>query len=222
MGGSIVHDRAPRPRRKRYLGAMTSPGPWDERYGTDEYVYGTAPNDFLVEVASMIPDGPVLCIGDGEGRNSVYLAGLGHAVTAVDGSPVGLKKGQALAATRRVSVEAVCARLEDFVFPPEHYAAVVSIFCHLPSALRKLVHGRAAKALRPDGVFVLEAYTPRQLKLRTGGPGDVDLLPTLADLRADFTDLEMVVGRELERDVLEGKLHQGLSAVVQVVAKKTS
>lgn len=199
---------------------MTSPGPWDERYGTDEYVYGTAPNDFLVEVASMIPEGPVLSIGDGEGRNSVYLAGLGHAVTALDGSSVGLAKGQALAATRRVSVTAVCARLEDYVFPTDHYAAVVSIFCHLPSALRREVHRRAAKALRPGGVFVLEAYGPRQLKLRTGGPGDVDLLPTLDALRADLTDLELVVGRELDRDVHEGKLHQGLSAVVQVVGKR--
>ena len=195
-------------------------GPWDERYGTDEYVYGTAPNDFLVEVASMIPDGPVLCVGDGEGRNSVYLAGRGHAVTAVDASPVGLQKGQALAATRRVKVTAVCARLEDYVFEVDHYAAVVSIFCHLPSALRHAVHARAAKALRPGGVFVLEAYVPRQIKLGTGGPGDVDLLPTLAGLRADLTDLELVVGRELDRDVHEGKLHQGLSAVVQVVGKR--
>lgn len=199
---------------------MTSHGPWDERYGTDEYMYGTAPNDFLVEASSMIPAGPVLSIGDGEGRNSVYLAGLGHAVTAVDASAVGLQKGQALAATRRVSVEAVRAQLEEYVFEADHYAAVVSIFCHLPSALRREVHRRAARALLPGGVFILEAYTPRQLKLGTGGPPVMDLLPTLDALRADLTELELVVGRELERDVHEGKLHQGLSAVVQVVGRR--
>ena len=59
---------------------------WDERYSSDDYVYGTAPNDFLVSVADRLPGGRVLCLGEGEGRNAVWLAQRGLEVTAVDGT----------------------------------------------------------------------------------------------------------------------------------------
>ena len=67
---------------------------WDNRYATDDFVYGTEPNDFLRHCANYIPDGPVLCLGEGEGRNAVFLAGRGHAVTAMDQSSVGLHKAR--------------------------------------------------------------------------------------------------------------------------------
>ena len=96
----------------------------------------------------------------------------------------------------------------------------MSIFCHLPSALRRSVHARVVRALRPGGVVLLEAYTPAQLGRGTGGPSDADMLPTLALLRAEFAGLEVLVGVERERAVLEGKGHRGASSVVQFVARK--
>ena len=72
-------------------------GFWDQRYGRTDYVFGTAPNDFLAAVAPDLPPGPVLCLAEGEGRNAVFLAARGHAVTAVDQSAVGLAKASALA-----------------------------------------------------------------------------------------------------------------------------
>ncbi len=42
---------------------------WDDRYDSDAYVFGTEPNDFLAAQRRLIPSEPVLCIGDGEGRN---------------------------------------------------------------------------------------------------------------------------------------------------------
>ena len=72
---------------------------WNSRFSVQEYVYGTKPNDFLVESVPALPPAParVLSLGEGEGRNAVYLASLGHRVTAVDASDVGLRKAERLA-----------------------------------------------------------------------------------------------------------------------------
>jgi len=39
---------------------------------------------------------------------------------------------------------------------------------------------------------------------------------TLAGLREELAGLEFLQGREMERDVVEGRLHTGRGAVVQV------
>ena len=63
---------------------------WDERYNSKDYIYGEEPNSFLAENIQSIPKGKVLCLGEGEGRNAVFLARQGYEVTAVDLSSVRL------------------------------------------------------------------------------------------------------------------------------------
>ena len=193
---------------------------WDVRYSTSEYVYGTAPNDFLVSVAAQIPKGKVLSLAEGEGRNAVYLAELGYKVMGVDASAVGLGKAHRLAEERGVTIETQVADLATFNIVPNTWDAIVSIFCHLPSGIRNSVHHKVVKGLRPGGVLVLEAYTPAQLALRTGGPTTEDMLMTVDKLRIELEGLQFIHARELERDVIEGKFHTGRGAVVQVVAVK--
>jgi SAM-dependent methyltransferase len=193
---------------------------WNERYSEPGYAYGTEPNVFLAAAAGQIPRGRVLSIGDGEGRNGVHLATLGHAVTSVDSSAVGLAKARALAAERGVTIETIEADLAEFIIAPATWEGIVSIFCHLPPALRRRVHALAAQGLAPGGVLVLEAYTPAQLALGTGGPSLAEMMPTLAVLRDELAGLEFVHALELERDVQEGAFHHGRSAVVQVIARR--
>ena len=191
---------------------------WDERYATDEYLYGTEANAFLTSVIDRIPPGRVLCLAEGEGRNAVWLAEQGRSVTAVDASPVGLDKARQLAAARGVYIDAVVADLADYPIPADHWDAIVSIFCHIRPDLRLDLHRRSVRGLRPGGVFVLEAYTPAQLLHRTGGPPNEAMLMTLAGLRQELAGLDFVHAVECEREVVEGRLHHGLGAVVQVVA----
>lgn len=193
---------------------------WDERYNTEEFVYGTKPNDFLVSVIDQVPRGRVLCLAEGEGRNAVYLAKLGCTVLAVDSSSVGLAKAKKLADENQVRFETLVADLAGLVIEPAGWDAVVSIFCHVPSAVRRELHRKVVEGLRPGGVLVLEAYTPAQLKLRTGGPPSEDLMMTLSSLRRELEGLVFKHAVELERDVIEGKLHTGRGAVVQLVAVK--
>lgn len=195
---------------------------WNERYDTEDYVYGTEPNDFLREQVGLIGEAPrkVLCLADGEGRNGVYLAGLGHEVLSVDASAVGLRKAQQLARRKGVPLETRMADLTEHEFPAAAYDAVVSIFCHLPQADRPHLHRQVASALRPGGILILEAYTPAQASRDTGGPGTPDRTPTAAELETAFVDFEIVLSRELDRQVVEGVGHSGLGAVVQFIARK--
>ncbi len=193
---------------------------WDERFSEPGYAYGTEPNQFLESVADRIPQGRVLSLAEGEGRNAVFLAGLGHEVTAVDTSSVGLAKVQALAAERGVTVTTVNADLADFEIEPGAWQGIVSIFCHLPPVVRASLHERCLRGLAPGGVFVLEGFSPRQLGHATGGPKSLELLMELAMIRQELPGLRLEIAREIERPVVEGTYHRGTAAVIQIFAEK--
>lgn len=202
-------------------GVVAGMNSWDERYEATSYYYGTEPNDFLRERFTEIrPGGEVLCLAEGEGRNAVFLAKQGYRVVAVDQSAVGLQKAERLAIERGVRIETVVADLDGYQIEPQRWDGVVSIWCHLPAELRAAVHRRVIDGLKIGGVFLLEAYTPAQLRHGTGGPKSADLLPTLADLRRELTGVEFVHAEERERIIHEGTGHEGLSAVVQVIARR--
>jgi len=193
---------------------------WDERYASPAYAYGTKPNDFVAAMAPRLPAGPVLCLAEGEGRNAVHLARLGHAVTAVDQSAVGLVKAARLAAAQGVALTTITTDLANYVIEPGAWAGIVATWAHLPPPLRRAVHAQVFAGLRAGGAFILEAYTPAQLAFGTGGPKDPALCMTLAALREELAGLDFEVGRECERQVIEGAHHTGRGAVVQVFARR--
>lgn len=194
---------------------------FDERYGGADYYYGTEPNDFLRESVTFIPKGgTVLCLAEGEGRNSVFLAGQGFQVTGVDSNPLGLAKLKALAESRSVSVVPVCADLAEYEPGIEAWDGIVSIFCHLPPPLRRVVNARSVAALKPGGVLILEAYRPEQAGRATGGPPDPALCVSREILQSDFASLQWRVCESKERSVVEGRGHTGMASVIQFIGEK--
>lgn len=193
---------------------------WDERFGAPGFTYGTEPNDFLASVAERIPQGRILSLAEGEGRNAVYLASRGYDVTAVDASAVGLAKARELAESREVSITTVLADLEQFIIAPQQWNGIISCYCHLPPPLRRTVHRASVAGLKPGGVFVLEAFSKKQLEFDSGGPKSLDMLMSLEELEEELAGLRFDHAAELERNVLEGSGHRGLAAVVQIFAVK--
>ncbi|MBT0666125.1 methyltransferase domain-containing protein [Geobacter pelophilus] len=193
---------------------------WNERYSEPGFSYGTAPNEFLVSVVDRIPNGRILSLAEGEGRNAVYLASLGYQVTGVDGSEVGLRKAAKLALERGVTITTIHADLSAFEIEPEVWDGIVAIYCHLPSAIRIPLHQAAVRGLKPGGAFVLEAFSKDQLPYDTGGPKSLDMLMSLDDLKQELAGLEFVHAVQMEREVLEGRGHTGLASVVQVLGIK--
>jgi len=193
---------------------------WDERYSTEEYVYGTKPNEFLEANTNSIPKGNVLSLAEGEGRNAVFLAKQGYSVTAVDASLVGLNKGRKLAEENKVVVEFIHADLAEYDLGENKWDGIVSIFCPLPSLLRKKLYKKIDAGLKRNEVFLFEAYTPEQLKHGTGGGNSVDLMQSKKSLSLELSGLNFKHLIKLERNVIKGIYHTGIGAVVQAIASK--
>lgn len=119
-----------------------------------------------------------------------------------------------------VLVEFIHADLADYDLGENKWDGIVSIFCPLPSSLRKELYKKVIAALKPNGVFLLEAYTPDQLKHGTGGGTSVDVMQSEESLRHELAGLKFKHLTELERDVIEGVYHTGTGSVVQAIATK--
>ena len=184
-------------------------------------MYGTDANDFLRDYAVSLRPGKALCLAEGEGRNAVWLAENGFTVTAIDASSVGLEKASRLAKKRGVQIQTIHTDLADFTIQPSQWDLIVSIFAHTPPEVRNKIHKQVVNNLKKKGIFLLEAYTPSQLDYKTGGPPTADLMMDLETLKDELQGLVMLHGRELVREIHEGKLHHGRGAVVQIIAKKS-
>lgn len=194
---------------------------WDERYDTPEYIFGQEPCRWLVMNQDRLPRmGCALSIGDGEGRNGVYLASLGLQTLSVDQSEVGLQKAQALAKAKGVTLNTKHADLADYEPEEASFDVVCSIYTHLPSPLREAVHAQCERALKPGGLFILEAYHHSQLHQGTGGPKTIDLLYSRDALLSDFKEMDVLEALEGFSHLDEGNRHQGIGHIVRLVLKK--
>ena len=197
-------------------------GTWNQRFAADGYLFGTEPNAWLREHAGVWHTGQhVLCVADGEGRNSVWLAGRGLRVSAFDIAEVGLAKARRLAAARGVAVDFRHADCDGYAWPRGTLDGVAAIFIQFADpALRERLFSRIVHSLRPGGTLLLQGYTPRQLEYRTGGPPLVDHVYTPELLRTAFAALDIIELREYEAELAEGSGHNGRSALLGLVARK--
>lgn len=191
---------------------------WNQRFESDDFVYGTEANSFLEQNAKILI-GPVLSIAEGEGRNAVFLASLGLEVLGVDGSSVGLAKAQKLAASRGLMIPDRSRRSRDLCATRELFW-----LCHFylgasPESDSKRLHNLVERCLKPGGIILLEAYTKAQLNRDTGGPKNPDMLMSKVNIEVRL-NCKPIVSQEIEREVIEGKFHTGLASVVQFIARK--
>jgi SAM-dependent methyltransferase len=197
---------------------------WDSRFATDDYIFGTEPNRFLVSQSHRLtPGARALSIGDGEGRNSVWLAQQGLEVEAVEISPRAVEKARKLAADRRVEVGFEVADVRAWNWPRARYDVVVAIFIQFASpSERTQIFDGIRSALKPGGLLILEGYGVEQIAYGTGGPPRVDHLYTRELLIDAFGDFEILLLEEREDRLEEGTKHVGRSALVDLVARKSS
>ena len=195
---------------------------WNQRFAGADHLFGTEPNVYLRDHAHLIaPGARVLCVADGEGRNSVWLARQGMRVDAFDIAAVGVEKARRLAAAAGVKVNYEVADCDAWRWPTGAYDAVVAIFVQFADpAMRERLFARMIDALAPGGLLVLQGYTPGQLEYKTGGPPIASHLYTAPMLREAFASLEIVELVEYEAEIAEGSGHAGRSALVGMIARR--
>jgi SAM-dependent methyltransferase len=195
---------------------------WNTRFSSEAYLFGTAPNAFLAsQHARLAPGMRALCIADGEGRNSVWLARQGLHVTAFDFSPVALAKARALAQRSNVTVAYHRSDIFHWDWSAAQYDVVVAIFFQFATPpQRAQIFAGLQRALAPGGSLMLLGYRPEQLAYGTGGPDKVENMYTETLLRESFAALEILHLTAHDDVVDEGSGHKGMSALIDLVARR--
>jgi len=195
---------------------------WNDRYSGADYIFGTEPNQFLVQCQPYLKAGmSALAVADGEGRNSVWLAKQGLVTSAFDISPIGVEKAKKLALDEHVEVDFSVSDCNGWDWAAKKFDVIAAIFIQFAAPeVRKLLFGNMIRSLNPGGLIVLQGYTPKQLDYKTGGPPDVENLYTEELLRTEFSSLDIMEINVYEMQLQEGTQHSGMSALVGLVAKK--
>lgn len=199
-------------------------GMWDKRYDTETYVFGTAPADFLLAQQGILKAAAgqsALAIADGEGRNSVFMAESGLNVTAMDGSANAIAKARKLAGEKAVEVDFQLTDLKTWDWTESQWDMVVAIFIQFADpAWRAEIFEGLKRTVKPGGLILLHGYTPKQVEYGTGGPPVPELMYTEDMLRDAFGDMEILRLEAYEKEIHEGPGHSGLSALIDLVARK--
>ncbi|WP_407492721.1 SAM-dependent methyltransferase [Pseudooceanicola sp. MF1-13] len=195
---------------------------WEERFSTDDYVFGKAPALFMESHEKMFQAGEsVLSVADGEGRNSVWLAKRGLNVTALEFAPSAVEKARKLAADQNVSLTHEEADVFNWDWPTDKFDHVLGVFIQFVGPDdRKRLFDKMKAAVAPGGMIALHGYTPKQLEYKTGGPSALENLYTPEILEDLFGGWDIVENRDYEKELSEGKGHSGRSALIDFVARK--
>jgi cyclopropane fatty-acyl-phospholipid synthase-like methyltransferase len=195
---------------------------WNQRFSGEDYLFGTAPNAFLASQRLLLRRGQTaLAIADGEGRNGVFLAEQGLDVLSIDFSANGLAKAQRLARARGVTLRTEQVNLFAWDWHGRGFDVIAAIFIQFaPPDERALLFANIKQGLNPGGHLILQGYRPKQLEYGTGGPPNAENMYTEALLRRAFGDLTIVHLREHDEAIVEGTGHAGMSALIDLVARK--
>ncbi|WPO78717.1 class I SAM-dependent methyltransferase [Flavobacterium sp. KACC 22761] len=198
---------------------------WDDRYKTEDFAYGTAPNNYLQEQIEKINPGAILFPAEGEGRNAVFAAQLGWEVSAFDISEEGRNKALRLAKNNDVSIDYQVGELETLDFHNEQFDAIALIYAHFPATIKSEIHRQLDQLLKKGGIIIFEAFSKKHLEYVTknekvGGPKDIESLFSIEEIKADFPNYEIIELEEKEIELNEGLFHNGTGSVIRFVGRK--
>jgi 2-polyprenyl-3-methyl-5-hydroxy-6-metoxy-1,4-benzoquinol methylase len=198
---------------------------WNDRYSSEEFAYGTAPNKYLKEQLEKLKTGSILFPAEGEGRNAVFAAQLGWKVSAFDISAEGRNKALKLAEANNVVIDYQVGELETLNYQAEQFDVIALIYAHFPAAIKSSIHQTLETYLRKDGYIIFEAFSKKHLEYlaindKVGGPKDIESLFSIEEIQSDFPDYEIIQLEEKEIELNEGLFHNGKGSVIRFVGKK--
>ncbi len=198
---------------------------WDERFSSDEYIYGEEPNEYLRSQLSQLYPGEIMFAAEGEGRNAVYAARQSWKVTAFDQSKEGKKKAEKLAKKQQVEIDYRVGDLPNLGFEKDEVDVVALIYAHFSPGLRSQYHNLLISYLRRDGLVIFEGFSKKHVAYQkknpdVGGPKDENLLFSIEEIKEDFGELNFLELEETVVNLQEGDFHNGIGAVIRFVAQK--
>ncbi len=194
---------------------------WEADYAAVDHLFGTQPSALLQSCQPRLRAGQrALAVGDGEGRNGVWLAEQGLDVLSIDLSPTALKRARELAARRNTRIRTLHADIRHWPWLVEAFDLVTLIFVHFPAAQRRPLHRNMEAALKPGGLLIIEAFHVEQLRCGTGGPKDPAMLYHERIVEKDFSDLEILENRKAMTGVVKAGQPRGEGVTLRFVARR--
>ena len=195
---------------------------WNEKFQGEELLYGKEPNNFIKEnIELLINAKKVMCLGEGEGRNALFLAEKGLEVEALDASDIALFKLRQSAKENYLSIK-IRHTLLEYWEPEQTYGAIICTYLHLPKQHQKELFEKSLQALQEGGVFIAELFSESQINFHSGGPKNIGLLYDFNDVLDTLKLLPCEVIK-LSQEVIilnEGKKHVGRASVIRIILKK--
>ncbi|MGG5207973.1 class I SAM-dependent methyltransferase [Chryseobacterium sp. MIQD13] len=198
---------------------------WNERYSSEDFAYGTEPNNYLKEQLEKLKPGIILFPAEGEGRNAVFAAIKGWNVSAFDISSEGKNKALRLAENNNVSIDYQIGELKSLNFQTEQFDAIALIYAHFTADIKSSIHQTLDRYLRKGGIVIFEAFSKKHLEYiakneKVGGPKDIGSLFSTEEIKADFPDYDIIELEEKEIELNEGLFHNGTGSVIRFVGQK--
>jgi len=198
---------------------------WNDRYSSEEFAYGTEPNNYLKEQLEKLEPGSILFPAEGEGRNAVFAATKGWKVSAFDISSEGKSKALRLAENQKTSIDYQIGELETLNFQEGQFDAIALIYAHFPAEIKSSIHQMLDRYLRKGGIIIFEAFSKNHLDYVTknekvGGPKDIGSLFSIDEIRADFPNYDIIELEEKEIELSEGVFHNGTGSVIRFIGRK--
>lgn len=199
---------------------------WEEHYSNTEYIYGENPNEYLKTKLTNLEKGKILMPAEGEGRNAVYAAKLGWAVSAFDQSIRAKEKAELLAKNNCVNINYQVSNIEDIDYTSNTFDAIALIYAHFPPDTRRRYHQKLASYLKVGGILILEAFGKKHLNNQkinpsAGGPKNIEMLYELSSLKSDFKGFNFLEAIETKTVLNEGNYHSGRADVLRLFAIKS-
>ena len=187
---------------------------WNERYGQQEFIYGTQPNEFFKQRLDRLHPGSILLPAEGEGRNAIYAASQGWEVTAFDSSKKGKEKAIKLAMERNVSIYYELTDVLAFRSNTQ-YDAIGLSYAHFPADIRTQAHNHLMQFLKPGGIVIFEAFAKAQLGKPSGGPKNEQMLFSIEEIKNELPLIKFHLLEERGIKLAEGNGHSGPACVIR-------
>ena len=193
---------------------------WNEKYDTEEFVYTTTVNRFVKEYLEELPEGKLIDLAGGEGRNAVWFAERGWQVEVVDFADKALAKFQALAKERGVAELATATVADATSFHAQLAPADLGVIGYLQIAKEPLATAIAGlvSQLKSGATFFGVWHALDNLEGGFGGPRDPAVLPSVASLTEILDALDVSIDAIEIRDG-QIQTREGLKPSKTVIAK---
>ena len=133
---------------------------WNKKYNSSKHKVNQTPSKWLISHQGLLAGkGKALDIAMGEGRNAIYLAGLGYDVLGIDISEIAICNANTYAEEKNLKIKTIAADLDDYQFKDSKFNLILCF-----NFLNRKLFSKIRRALIPGGFLFYETFNIDHIK----------------------------------------------------------